>query len=217
MAIKISALKAKISVLTILGLLTFTSWPEPASAREAGEWKPPTQVDSPDKRFTVELQDTAPDQKFIDRVLIIREGGREIARQKTLGYLLNVFWDDTGKYVAVNNRRANAGDYIWIFSLPDGKCIKTADSGQFAFLSQPALKAFQRLDSRATDEKLEKIWIKAKGWWGSGKLLVQVASRYGYNVGKFPAHFVYDAQVTISASKFGLVSGEARRVDYLSD
>jgi hypothetical protein len=208
-------------IIFLLGTVVLTgsevAGTTPEQPRKVEEWKPPTHVDSPDKRFVVEIQQINPDAKSLDRLIIIRDAGKEIARQKTVGYLLNVFWDDTGRYVAINNRRANAGDYVWIFSLPDGKCIKTADSGQFRFLMEPALNSFKRLDARATDQKLEKIWIRAKGWFGSGKLLVQVAAKYGYQVGKFPAHFVYDAQVSINDSKFGLASGAARKVDYLSD
>jgi hypothetical protein len=205
------------TVRWFLLVLVALVWPK--HTIDAEEWKPPTHVDSPDRRFSVQIQNTAADEKSInDRLLIIRDRDKEIARQKTLGYLIDAFWDDTGKYVAVNNRRANAGDYVWIFSLPDGKCVKAPDSPQLAFLSKSALEAFHRLDSRATDEKLEKVWVKAKGFWGSGnKLLIRFAARYGYTAGKFPAHFVYDAQVKISGSNLVLLSGEARRVDYLSD
>jgi len=184
---------------------------------KAQEWKPPRHVNSPDGRFSVEIRDTKPDQKSNDELLIIRDRDKELARQMTFGYLLDVFWDDTGKYVAVNNRRANAGDYLWVFSLSNGKCIKEPDSPQLTPLSKLAFDAFQRLDRRATDDKLEKVWVKAKGWWGSGKLLMRFAARYGYTVGKFPAHFVYDAQAKISGSKLIFIPGEARQVQSLSD
>jgi hypothetical protein len=187
------------------------------TALKAQEWKPPRHVNSPNGRFSVEIQDTKPDQKSNDELLIIRAGDKELARQMTLGYLLDVFWDDTGKYVAINNRRANAGDYLWVFSLSDGKCIKQPDSPQLTPLSKLALDAFQRLDRRATDDKLEKIWVKAKGWWGSDKLLVRFAATYGYSVGKLPAYFVYDAQAKISGSKLIFIPGEARQVQSLSD
>jgi hypothetical protein len=182
-------------------------------------WQPPKHVDSPDRRFSIDMEPAKPGQASggNDEFLVIREGGKEIARQATLGFLLDVFWDDTGKYVAINNRQANAGDYLWVFSLPDGKCIKPPDSPQLKPLSKLALDAFQHLDSRATDQKLEKVWVTGKGWWGNGKLLVRFAARYGYTVGKFPAHFVYDAPAKISSSGLEFIPGEARAVQYLGD
>jgi hypothetical protein len=192
-----------------------------AAPAQTSDWTPPTRVDSPDKRFSIEIREN-PEPKHDsgrdERLLTISDRGKQIAEHKTYGYLLDVFWSDTGKYVAVNNRRANAGDYIWIFSLPDGKCVKMADTDQLAFLSRRAGEAIHRLDNRATEDKLEKEWINAKGWWGSGnKLLIRIGTRYGFMIGEFPAHFVYDAVVRIDGSNFVFVSGEARQVAYLGD
>jgi hypothetical protein len=190
----------------------------PAMAKDPN-WVPPKHVDSPDQRFSVDMEPSksGEEQNGNDEAMVIRESGKEIARRATFGFLLDVFWDDRGKYVAINNRQANAGDYLWVFSLPDGKCIKEPDSPQLKPLSKLALDAFQRLDKRATDQKLEKVWVTGKGWWGDGKLLIRFAARYGYTVGKFPAHFVYDAQAKISGSKLEFIPGEARAVQYLSD
>jgi hypothetical protein len=177
---------------------------------------PPIRVESPDGKFSVEIQ-TNSKADDLDNLLVIRNGEKEIARKQTFGYLLNVFWTDTGKYVAINNRRANAGDYLWIFSLSNGECIKAADSDS-DILHSRAMAAFQRIDKRAVPDKLQKEWIQGKGWWGSdNKLLVRVSARYDYIVGEFPAHFVYDAQVKVAGLKIEFVSGEARAVSYLTD
>ena len=41
-----------------------------------------------------------------------------------MGYLLDVFYSADNRYVAINNRRANAGDYLWVISLRDGQPLK---------------------------------------------------------------------------------------------
>ncbi len=44
-----------------------------------------------------------------------------------MGYLLNAFFSPDNAYVAINNRRANACDYLWVISLRNGKAIKMPD------------------------------------------------------------------------------------------
>lgn len=165
--------------------------------------RPPPHVDSPDGRFSVEIRANS---------LIIRDRGKQITERTTGGGLWDAFWSDTGQYVAINNRRGHAGDYIWIFSLPDGKCIKEADTNQLDFLSKLASEAFQRLDTGATEDRLEKesMSISAVGWGSGNELLIQLSS--WYDVRGQCHHFVYDAEVRLSGSTIVFVSGEARNV-----
>jgi hypothetical protein len=161
----------------------------------------PPHVNSPGGRFSVEIRANS---------LIIRDRDREITERTTWGGLWDAFWSDTGQYVAINNRRGNAGDYIWMFSLPDGKCIKEADNKQLDFLSELASKAFQRLNAGATEDRLENASIRAIGWDSGNDLLVQLSSRY--DVRGQCLHFVYDAEVRLSGSTIAFVSGEARNL-----
>jgi hypothetical protein len=50
-----------------------------------------------------------------------------LVRVSTIGYLLGAFWTLDERYVAVNNRRGNSGDYLWVFSLRTGQVIKGPD------------------------------------------------------------------------------------------
>jgi hypothetical protein len=59
--------------------------------------------------------------------LRVSAGGKILAEFPTMGYLLDVLFSPDNAYVAVNNRRANAGDYLWVMSLRDGKPIKMPD------------------------------------------------------------------------------------------
>ncbi len=89
------------------------------------------------KEYLIEMrdnQDASADYEN-DRLLVISRNGKEIATKKTFGYFSgDAYWNDSGTLVAINNRRGNSGDRVWIFSLPDGKCLKTAESEQFHFL-----------------------------------------------------------------------------------
>lgn len=173
----------------------------PATLQSPSASRAPPHVESPDGRFSVEIRANS---------LIIRDRGKQITERTTWGGLWDAFWSDTGQYVAINNRRGNAGDYIWIFSLPDGKCIKEADNNQLDFLSKLASKAFQRLDAGATEDRLENASIRAMGWGSGNNLLIQLSSRYGIR-GQC-LHFVYDAEVRLSGPTIVFVSGQARNL-----
>ena len=56
--------------------------------------------------------------------LAVYHGEQCISKHPTSGHLLSALWSPDSKYVAVNNRQGNAGDYVWVFSLIDGKVLK---------------------------------------------------------------------------------------------
>jgi hypothetical protein len=45
----------------------------------------------------------------------VRSGKQNVAKYRTEGYLIDAFWSPDGRYVAVDNRRANSADYLWVF------------------------------------------------------------------------------------------------------
>ena len=86
---------------------------------------PPSRACSQEKKYCVELIETAghPDES----TLRVSARGKTLSTFPTMGYLLDVFFSPDNTYVAINNRRANSGDYLWVISLPDGKAIKMPD------------------------------------------------------------------------------------------
>jgi hypothetical protein len=62
-----------------------------------------------------------------ERTLRVSAGSKTLAQFPTMGYLMDVFFSPDSAHVAINNRRANAGDYLWVLSLRDGKAIKMPD------------------------------------------------------------------------------------------
>src|SRR5437870_8242321 len=90
--------------------------------------QPPHELVSPNKQYSVKMI-LAPMPGFdpYDTTLEVCAGERVLARHPTEGYLLDAFWSPDGKYVAVDNRRANSGDYCWVFRLSDGAALKRPD------------------------------------------------------------------------------------------
>jgi hypothetical protein len=67
--------------------------------------------------------------------IAVRSGKQYVAKYRTEGYLIDAFWSPDGRYVAVDNRRANSGDYLWVFRLPDGRSIKMPVDAQSSTLT----------------------------------------------------------------------------------
>jgi len=57
-------------------------------------------------------------------------GQKILASYTVIGYITEVFWSPEDKYVALENRWANGGDYVWVFHLNDGAVVKRPDELQ---------------------------------------------------------------------------------------
>ncbi|MEI6034811.1 MAG: hypothetical protein WCS65_11100 [Verrucomicrobiae bacterium] len=110
--------------------------------------------------------------------LEVLQGDKVVARAPTEGYLLSAYWSADGRRLAVNNRRGNSGDYLWVFSLPYGNCIKKADDELGQLWLATALKEIQGKFSNATAETVYKSWLSATGWTASNELHVNLRVRY---------------------------------------
>ncbi len=90
--------------------------------------------------------------------------------------------ESDGRYVAVDNRHANSGDYLWVFSLSDGRTIKKpVDTGPQG-KAEP--DAYERLVKSLLDPVTErfpalnathflKLFVFAHGWTKSSELQVK--------------------------------------------
>jgi hypothetical protein len=184
------------------------------SETAAGD-EPPSKLDSPDKRFSIEItQNGIPgtESYWKANALVVLDNGKPVGRYPTYGYLLSAFWSSTGEYVAVNSRRANAGDYLWVFSLPDGKCVKQPDDVTGQFLESPALKSFRSLDGRTNDNNLIRDFLVATGWKDGNNLLIQIIGVYQLRAGEPYVHFQDDVTIQVIDSTFGYVTSEAKKV-----
>jgi len=143
---------------------------------------PPSQVCSSDSKYCVsmKLKVGHPDEC----TLRVSTGSKTLAEFPTMGYLLNVFFSPDNAYVAINNRRANSGDYLWVISLHDGKAIKMPDDvaeeagkkdlggiagTHWSDQSRPDVIV---LCPTCTSDDLRPSFLFSTGWTSSGELKV---------------------------------------------
>ena len=170
--------KMRLFVLAAVVIATFSS-----SAAGAAEDTPPKEIYSPDHRYSVRILESAlpgsnPDNGFF--TIGIRNGQKYLAKYPTIGFLLDAFWSPDKKYVAVDNRRSNSGDYLWVFRLKDGHAVRMPAD---AVPRQPdeayekyAKDLVQRVTQKfpeLTYDSFRKLFTFAKGWTDSGDLLVK--------------------------------------------
>ena len=108
--------------------------------------------------------------------LEVRANGKVVAQVPTCGFLMNAYWSPDGSLLAVNNRRGNSGDYLWIFTIPGGKCIKRADDKIGESWVASALSAIKKKASGA--KELNKSWLCADGWTPDGKLKISIRDKF---------------------------------------
>src|SRR5438132_3984464 len=78
------------------------------AANSIAQEKPPEELYSPDKRYSVTILHSAlpgsdPYAGFF--TIAVRSGKHDLAKFPTEGYLIDAFWCPDGRYVAVDNRR----------------------------------------------------------------------------------------------------------------
>jgi len=167
-----------------------TATPEPsASGLAAGKessaqinWKPSTELCSADHEYCVKI--VAKTQDVDHRELIVSSKTRVLAQFPTFGYLMDAFWSPDNKYVAITNRRANAGDYLWVISLKDGAALKMPDDLATEIGKKnlgringddPWGKTVQEVTTRFTEcahGRLDHKFLFAQGWKSASELLV---------------------------------------------
>jgi hypothetical protein len=125
--------------------------------------------------------------------LQIASAGKTLAEFPTMGYLLDVFFRSDNEYVAINNRRANSGDYLWVISLRNGKAIKLPDdvaqdlgkkeTGIIAgdHWSDQSMPEVIALCSTCTSDDLRHSFLFATGWKASGEL--EVLEEFEFSTG----------------------------------
>ena len=152
------------------------------SQKANNESGPPSQVCSRDSKYCVAMIATVghPDEC----TLRVSAGGKRLKEFPTMGYLLDVFFSPDNAHVAINNRRANAGDYLWVISLRDGTARKMPDdvaedagkkdAGEIAgaHWSDQSMPEVIALCPTCTSDDLRHAFLFSTGWTSSGELKV---------------------------------------------
>ena len=153
-----------------------------ATAQTQTEWRPSTELCSGDQEYCVKI--VAETQDPNKRELIVSSKAGVLAKFPTFGYLMDAFWSPDNKYVAINNRRANAGDYLWVISLKDGAALKVPDDvasdlGKrnlgHIIDDDPWGKTVREVTTRFSDcakARLDHRFLYSQGWKSASDLLV---------------------------------------------
>ena len=142
----------------------------------------------PDHQYSVTilqsaLADSDPYDGFF--TIAVRHGKQNLSKFPTEGYLIDAFWSPDGKYVAFDNRRANSGDYVWVFRLRDGHAIKMPVDAQPQHADDVYDKYAEEVVHRVTAVypelaygQFSKLFVFAHGWTKTGDL--QIKTNIGF-------------------------------------
>jgi hypothetical protein len=145
----------------------------------AANWGPRTEIHSTDGQYSVRILDTqlpGADDLFGDRTIAIYRGEEQLSVFPTTGWLGDAYWSPNGQFVAVNNRRGNSGDYLWVFSLRTGKAIKEPDDS-----TKTARARVRRVAAKFPDytyDKLDRDHVYGLGWRSAAELKVGISVRF---------------------------------------
>jgi hypothetical protein len=147
----------------------------------------PDKLQSPDGKYSVEIVRKAlpgADQLIDFFTLVLSKREKAVTKVPTSGYLTAAHWSPNRKYVAVNNRRGNSGDYLWVFALPSGEVLKKPDDKIGEAWEKAAAQAVEKEFPAANDESFIRGWVTATGW-KEGQLQFVVRARYRIDEGTF--------------------------------
>jgi hypothetical protein len=155
--------------------------------------------------FSVEVVDIAGKEGDDEeaQALELRRGPKVIASYPASGYVKEAYWSPEGKWVAVNVRDANSGDYIWVLEVANGALVRKPSEEEDAW-ETAGYAAFKALDKKAVPDNMLHFWKNAVGWTEDGKLNVVLRADYAEGAGKFD----YIVPMTVSAA--GLEPGKAK-------
>jgi len=171
-----------IIALVLVAVSTRGSGDQQQPSQKDEQFGPPIEVCSRDSKYCVRMirKSGHPD----DCTLRLSSSGRTLAEFPTLGYLLDVFFSSDNRYVAINNRRANSGDYLWVISLRDGQALKIPDDvadepgkkelGKISgdHWSDQAIPEVVALCPKCTVANLGHGFLFARGWKSASALKV---------------------------------------------
>jgi len=140
---------------------------------------------SPNGLYSIEIID-AP-TKGIDRLLVLKRQNKVLIEKKTVGSLLSVCWSPDKKYVAVNNRTAVFGDYLWVLSLSDGRVVRKPDD-----YINPLKKDPYSNNNDFKDDDIFMQFTLSNGWNTLNQLIVR--EDYYYKNNAYYLEYVYYCQ-----------------------
>lgn len=144
----------------------------PSTPRQPHPPERPPFSRSADGKYTVEV--------FGDvqqgQLLLVKEGGEHLFELPSIGRLLDVHWSPTGRFLAVNERRGNSGDYLWILDLHRQVVLKKPGDGLWMQMESYSIALLEREARRLWGPEVQgnKSWGAAVQWDAGGNLIAKV-------------------------------------------
>jgi hypothetical protein len=167
---------------------------------------------SPDQNSCVKIAPAESRKDSDDKNLIVTSNGRTLGQYPTFGYLLHAFWSP--QYVAINNRRANTGDYLWVISLPDGGTLKVPEVDAQGDSWEATM---QQITARWPDlarDKNYKAWLQTRGWKSAAELNVVETVQFRTLRAWVEVHKIYsvnDGKVVLTGQTFERLTQEEEK------
>ncbi len=198
---------------------------------KSNQWSPPQEICSHDNNFCVKI---VPDKHPDGCTLVVSSKDRVLAQFATMGYLLDVFYSADNSYVAINNRRANAGDYLWVISLRDGQPLKIPEDvatelgkkelGQISgdhFPPDRAMPEVTALCPECTPDNLNHPFLFSRDWKSSDELNVveefHFFGRGAYGPGAPGVWIAVNKICRITGKRLSLVKQSVEKESQLSE
>ena len=163
---------------TVVLLLALLAFGKTAAAQD----DPPDELKSPDLQYSVRILRRADSRSILldECAIAVCRKGHYLAKFPTFGYLLEAFWSPDGKYVAVNNRRANSGDYLWVFRLHDGSAMaKPVDfNGSYDQYTDEVSERVAAVCPEVASHGVYRLFREAQGWTRPNILQVKSDVRF---------------------------------------
>lgn len=131
---------------------------------------------SPGGKYSVEIFEDSQQ----GRLILVKERGEHLFEEPAMGYLQDVHWSPGGQFVAINERRGNSGDYLWILDLQQQRVLKRPDDTVWQKIESKCMpivreKAAKKWGAGVQDDR---DWGTASGWEDENTLLVTFTVRF---------------------------------------
>lgn len=163
------------------------------------------EMQSPSGRYAIEVREQRLPgaDTFDDRQLVILDRGQVVSRHPFAGEA-SPFWSPDEQWLAINNRWANGGDCVWIFSLPHGRALKKVRDKLGQQIEREGLESIRAVDPTTQSDSIRKSRIDVIDWAENDVLKVRlIATLRGAQ-----RAFTYSPDIEVSPNKLTL--GEAK-------
>jgi hypothetical protein len=147
-------------------------WNTPVPGQAAGDNAPK----DPKEMYSVEIVGLEEEKPL----LIVKKGDEVLFKEEAEGWLLDIQWSPQGGYLAIDERRGNSGDYLWILDIRNRRVLKRPEDKTWETMESKGIAALDATARQKWSEEAEgdRSWGTADRWENEQTLIAKVAVRY---------------------------------------